>query len=122
MNIRIKATNVMLSPSLSDYVNKCLGKVSGMIGDDTTAQCDVELARTTQHHQKGDIFKAEMHVVGANIDAYASAERQDLNMAINDVRDEIVRKIRSSRNKHMSYVRRGGARVKAMVKGLWPFK
>lgn len=122
MNIRVKTTNVALSPSLSDFVNKCLDKVSGMIKDDSTAQCDVELARTTQHHQKGDIFKAEMHITGEGIDAYASVERQDLNTAISDVRDEIMRKIRSGKSKHMSYVRRGGARMKAMIKGLWPFR
>ena len=121
MNIRVKATSITLSPSLSEFVNKCLGKVSGMISDDSTAQCDVELARTTQHHQKGDVFKAEIHIVGEGIDAYASVEREDLNTAINDARDEIIRKIRSNKGKRMSYIRRSGAMVKAMVKGVWPW-
>lgn len=121
MNIRIKATNITLSPVLSEYVNKGLSKVSKIVDDDPTVQCDVELGRTSQHHQKGDVFKAEIHVTGDGLDAYASVEREDLNLAINDVRDEIIRKIRSGKGKHLSYVRRSGARVKAMIKGIWPW-
>ncbi len=121
MNIRVKATNVTLNPALSDYINKSLGKVAKILENDPTAQCDIEVARTTQHHQKGDIFKAEVHIVGEGVDAYATAEREDLNTAITEARDEIISKIRSSKGKRISYVRRSGARVKAMVKGLMPW-
>ncbi|MCX6715564.1 MAG: ribosome-associated translation inhibitor RaiA [Candidatus Taylorbacteria bacterium] len=121
MNIRIKTTNVVLSPALSEYVNKCLDRVGNIVGEKTNVQYDVELARTTNHHQKGDVFMAEVHIVGGVIDAYASVERSDLNQAINDVRDEIIRELRSGKSKRMSYVRRGGARMKAMIKGIWPW-
>ena len=121
MNIRVKTTNVTLSQALSDYVNKCLSRVSKIVSSDSTVQCDVELARTSKHHQKGDVFMAEIHIVGEGIDAYASVERKDLNLAIGDMRDEIVRKLKAGKSKHLSYVRRGGAKVKAMIKGIWPW-
>jgi len=121
MDIRIKTTDIVMSPALSDYANKCLDKVSKTVGDDPTIQCDLELARTTKHHLKGDVYCAEIHIVGEGIDAYASVDREDLNLAINDVRDEIVHKLRSDKGKRISYVRRGGAKVKAMIKGLWPW-
>jgi len=121
MNIRVKATNVTLSESLSDYVEKCLSKVAKAVGGDPTIQCDIELARTTAHHQKGDIFKAEIHLVGNGLDAYASVEREDLNLAVSDVRDEIINELRIGKSKRASYLRRSGARVKAMMKGVLPW-
>ncbi len=121
MNIRVKATNVTLSPVMSEYVNKSLAKVEKAVGNDPAIQCDVELARTTAHHQKGDIFRVDIHIVGSGLDEYASADREDLNVAVMDARDEIIRKLRTGKGKRISYVRRSGARVKAMMKGLLPW-
>lgn len=122
MNINIKTTNVTLTAPITDYVNKRLKKISKLLEDDTTAQCDMELARTTEHHQKGPIFKAEIHIVALNKNLYATAEREDLYAAIDGVRDEILRELKENKEKNISFIRRGGARVKAMVKGLWPWK
>lgn len=111
-----------MTPALNEYVNQTLGKVSKLIDSDPTVQCDVEVGRFTNNHHKGDVFKAEVHIVGNGIDAYATSENQDLNQAILNTREEILSKIRSVKGKRLAYVRKGGAKVKAMVKGLWPFK
>ncbi len=121
MNTRIKATNVTLSPAISEYVTKRLDKVSRLVGGDPSVMCDIELSRTTGHHQKGEIFRAEVHIVGAGLDIYASAEHEDLYSAIDDVRDEITREFHAKKGKRMSLIRRSGARMKEMVKGVWPF-
>lgn len=121
MNINLKGTNVSLSKSISDYVDKRLAKMGKILGRDESVQCDVELARTTGHHQKGEIFRAEVHIVGKGRNIYASAEREDMYSAIDGVRDEVMRELQSGKAKRLSFVRRGGARVKAMVKGLWPW-
>lgn len=121
MNIRIKGTNITLTPGITDYVNSTLEKLSRFLGQDPSITCDVELARTTKHHQKGDIFKAEVHIISPDVEAYATSENEDLNLAIADVRDEIENKLRSNKNKKISYMRRSGAKVKAMMKGLVPW-
>jgi len=121
MNTRIKVTNVELTPSLSEFVNRSLGKVEKIVSKDPAAICDLELSRTTAHHQKGDVYRAEIHVVGGGYDAYAEAEEEDLSYAISEVRDEIVKKLRSGRSKYMNNIRRSGARVKAMLKGFVPW-
>ncbi len=122
MNIHIKTTNVTLTPEISDYANKRMNKVLKLLQNDTTAQCDIELARTTSHHQKGDIFKAEVHIVAINKNLYASAEKEDLYVAIDIVRDEILRELNQNKEKQVSFVRRQGARVKDMIRGMWPWK
>lgn len=122
MNTHIKTTNVTLTEAISNYVNKRLEKIDKLTSDDTSVQCDVELGRTTAHHNKGDIFRAEIHIVGANgLNIYSSIEKEDLYVAIDEVRDAVLREFKASRKKNTSRIRRGGAKIKAMMKGMWPW-
>jgi ribosomal subunit interface protein len=122
MNIHIKTTNITLTDAISDYVNKRLEKIEKLTSDDPSAQCDVELGRTTAHHNKGEVFKAEIHLVGAaGLNIYTSVEREDLYVAVDEVRDAVLREFTSTRKKNTSRVRRGGARIKEMMKGMWPW-
>ena len=121
MNINIKATNISLTPSISEYTGKRFEKIAKLLKSDQSTQCDIELARTTEHHNKGDIFRAEIHIVGKGKNLYASSDQADLYVAIDMVRDEILRELKSKKEKRQSFIRRGGANLKAMVKGLWPW-
>ncbi|MDE2038024.1 MAG: ribosome-associated translation inhibitor RaiA [Patescibacteria group bacterium] len=121
MNINIKATGISLTPAISEYADKRLAKAVKLLGSDPAFIADLELAKTSAHHQKGDIFRAEIHIVGKGKDLFAAAEDADLYAAIDGMRDEIVREIRASKGKSLSVVRRSGAMVKSMVKGLWPW-
>lgn len=121
MNTNVKAGSIELTPAISEYLDKRLSKIEKLLGGDPTVQCDVELSRTTGHHNKGDIFRAEIHIVGSGKDIYVAREETDLYAAIDVVRDEVLREIKAKREKQISLVRRGGARMKAMMKGLWPF-
>ncbi len=123
MNINIKTTNIDLTPAISDYVSKRLEKLEKVIDKkDTSIICDVEIGKTTDHHQKGDIFRAEIHLVGRGLNAYASSEKADLFSAIDAVKYEVYETISSDKGKKVSLVRRGGLKVKNMLKGLWPWK
>ncbi len=122
MNTNVKTTNISLTPAISEHITKRLEKISKLVESDPAVKCDVEVGRTTGHHNKGDIFRAEIHIVGSHKNAYASAEQSDLYTAIDIVRDDIVRELTGAKEKYTSRVRRGGARVKAMMKGMWPWK
>ena len=121
LNIKIKTTGISLTDSISKYAEKRLANVSKILGGDPSFICDLELGKTSAHHQKGDIFRDEIHIVGKGKDLYASAEDKDLYTAIDVMRDEILRELKASKGKRLSFIRRGGARVKSMVKGLWPW-
>jgi ribosomal subunit interface protein len=121
MNTKIKTTGITLTPSISEYTDKRLLKVSKIVGGDPSVICDVELAKTTAHHKNGEIFRAEVHIVGKGKDVYASAEDEDLYAAIDAVRDEVVRELRAGHGKRLAFIRKGGAQMKAMMKGLWPW-
>jgi len=121
MNTNIKVTGITLTPSITDYATKRMDKVTKLLESDPTIQCDIELGKTTEHHNKGEIFRAEVHIVGAGKNLYASAQKSDLYSAIDAVRDEVLRELHAGKGKRISLVRRSGARVKNMVKGLWPW-
>jgi ribosomal subunit interface protein len=118
MNINIKTSNISLTDAISDYTSKRLESVKQFLASDPTVRCDVELGRTTNHHKNGDIFRAEIHITGKDKDFYASAEEVDLYKAIDMVRDEIQREVRSEKSRKISLLRRGGAKIKNLIKGL----
>lgn len=118
MHTNIKTTNISLTEAISDYTSKRLDAITQFFKDDTTVKCDIELGRTTRHHNKGDIFRAEIHIVGKDKDLYASAEEEDLYKAIDMVRDEMLRVIKNSKEKKQSLIRRGGAKIKNILKGI----
>lgn len=118
MNIQTKATTLSLTPAISEYVERKLSPIAKFFENDSTVRCDVELAKTTNHHNKGDIFKAEVHIVAKDKNIYASVEKEDLYVAIDLVKDDVMREIKNSNAKHRSLIRRGGAKIKEMIKGL----
>lgn len=122
MNPNIKTTGITLTPAISSYINKNLEKVYRLVANDQSARISVEVGKTTSHHNKGDIFRAEIRISGAGKDFYASSEKPDLYTAIDDVHNEIVREITSGKDRKLSRMRRGGAKVKAMMKGLWNWR
>lgn len=121
MNINIKTTGITLTDAISAYVTKRLDKIAKLTDTDPTVQCDLELARTTAHHNKGDIFRAEIHLVGTGMNIYTSVERTDLYAAIDEVRDGVLRELKAGKDKYTSHIRRGGAKIKSMMKGMWPW-
>lgn len=118
MNINIKTTNISLTDAISDYTTKRLESVKHLLANDSTVRCDVELGRTSAHHRNGDIFRAEIHITGKDRNLYASAEESDLYKAIDMVRDEMLREVRSGKAKRVSLFRRGGAKIKNLLRGI----
>ena len=119
MKIQIKTTSFPLTPAISDYVEKRMASVKAFFKDDATTRCDIELGRTTTHHKHGDIFRAEVHIVAKDTNIYACVEKEDMYAAIDAVRDDLLREVKSGKDKKRSLMRRGGAQVKNIIKGIW---
>lgn len=123
MQITIKATNIELTEAIRDYVNKKFNAVSKFVRkSDESVLCRVEVGKVTHHHKKGEVFRAEgrIHVDGKEL--YAASEMEDLYAAVDDVKDELVRVLTSTKEKKMDMVRKGGARIKNMLKGLYDWR
>ncbi len=123
MKINIKATAIELTPAITDYVEKKIGAIEKYLNkDNTDLVAQVEVGRSNQHHKSGDIFRAEVHIIGAGLNLYAVSEQADLYAAIDLVKDEIVHNALQVKGKKETMTRRGGRIIKGMMKSLNPFK
>ena len=119
MDINIKATNIKLTPDISDYLDKRFRTLSKYINhEDTSVLLSVEVGKTTDHHLSGDIFRAEINLHISGADFRAVSEQGTLYSAIDDAKDEMTRELRRHKRKRLHLMRRGGARVKAFIRGV----
>lgn len=117
MKINKKATNFSLTPAIDDYVEKKLETLEKFFKDVSGVLVNVEVGKTSSHHKSGDIFKAEIHLMANGEEYYASAETEDLYASIDEVKDGIVRELTSRRKKAVRLLRKGGAKIKNMLRG-----
>jgi len=113
MKIVIKATNIELNQALKDYIEEKINDLerflevfeeetyyNGFFGKGKPrVEAWVEVGRTTFHHQKGQVFRAEvqMHLPKKSIRAEAIAD--DLKLAVVEVKDELQRQLKKYKNK-----------------------
>lgn len=120
MKINEKVTNIEITTEIRDYLYKKLEHVEKFLDPaDESVLCDVELGKTTNHHKSGDVFKTEinLHIAGKNLRAVS--EMSDLFSSIDVAKDDIVRSLQVNKDKRISLVRRGGAKIKNIVKGIF---
>lgn len=120
MRINEKATNMVITPEIKDYLYKKLAHLEKFLNpEDESVLCEVELGKTTRHHKSGEVFKTEinLHIAGKNLRAVA--EEEDILASIDIVKDEMVRELLSNKDKKLSLLKRGGARVKNIIKGIF---
>lgn len=115
----VKGTNLELTPAIDAAVEKLALTLDRYVDPtDTSALIEVEVARTTNHHRSGDVFRAEANFHSRIGSLRAEAEKEDLYAAIASVKDEIVESLRSKKSKKIDFVRRSGLKLKNMLKGL----
>jgi putative sigma-54 modulation protein len=122
MKINIKSTNMELTDTISQYVHDKLESIDKLINDVVGAFAQVEVGKESNHHHKGDVFKAEINLRADGVTHYAVIVKDNLYSAIDELRDEISEKIKSKKDKDRSRFKKGALVIKNMVKGLWPWK
>lgn len=116
METKIKTTNFEITPSIRTYLQEKLNALDKFLPNDESIFADVELAKTTKHHQKGDIFKAEVNLKVPGRLIRAVAEEWDLHVAIDAMKDELQREITGNKEKNISLYRRGARLLKKLLR------
>ncbi len=117
MKIDLKAKNLEITPGIQDYLQEKLDGLDKFLSKDESIFADVELAKTTRHHRKGDIFKAEVNLKMPGRLIRAAAEEWDLRAAIDAVKDELHREIITNKEKKLSFYKRGARLLKKLLRG-----
>jgi len=116
MKINIKATNIELNDSLRFWVQEKIGELEKFLGvfgsEDLIAgekekvELWVEIGKTTKHHLKGDVFRAEVQLYLPKKSLRAEAINVDLRTAINEAKDELQREIKQYKGKRLDKARK----------------
>jgi len=96
MKISIKATNLDSTPALKEYVEDKIGALGKFIKRwdlEGAVEIWLEVGRTTKHHNKGDVFRAEADLRLPGKILRAEEQDSDVRVAIDRVRDKLKREI-----------------------------
>mgnify|MGYP001615350947 FL=1 len=96
MNIKLKFTNLESTVAIETYADTKFGmlkKVLSHLDPDDMADLHLELAHTTMHHQKGNVYavKANLHIPGKIFQI--SEEADNLYSAIDIAKDTLYRSV-----------------------------
>ena len=112
MNIIIKTKNLELTDSLRAYNNK---RIDGLKKFIDVSEDSLEIQKETNHHRKGDIFKAEAAIAVPGKMLVAQAQGDDLGKAVTKVRDELKQEIKKYKVKKIELPRRAAKKSRDQV-------
>ncbi|HEC94267.1 MAG TPA: hypothetical protein ENI56_02780 [Candidatus Kaiserbacteria bacterium] len=79
------------------------------------ARLTIDISKETKQ-RNGRIFKVTGNLIIGAEHYTASTSAETLEQAIDEVRDEILRLLRSSRGKSIRMLRKGGAKIKSLLR------
>ena len=127
MKITIKTTNLKLTPALRSYVEEKIGGLEKFIQKiglkdrlfkkgKPSYEAWVEIGRTTRHHHKGRIFRAECQIRFPGKSIRVESLKEDLHLAVDEVKDELQRELKRYVGKRTSRYRRTARRMKGLIR------
>ena len=120
INISIKGRNIELTNAVEKYARKKVSTLEKHIKmkEDTTVFAQVELGKEVRDQMTGDIFVASIDLDVAGEVYHVEVEQNDLYAAIDEMKSEVTRVVRSSQNKKKDLFRRGSLKIKEMFRGM----
>lgn len=128
MKINIKATNLDLTPAIKQYIEEKVGGLEKLLSSKSidwdpeigrpTVEAFVEISRTTKHHHKGPVFRAEINVPmpGQGKVLRAEAEQWDIRVAIDQIKDEIQIELKKYNHSQNAKFKRGSRMIKNLLR------
>lgn len=116
LNKQIKITGMEMTPSIQDYVHKKVDALTKFIDTEVEALAEIEIGRTTNHHHKGDVYKAEINLTLGKDRFRADVTESDLYTAIDMMKDRIVEEVATKKDKNHSLIRKEQKEIKDALK------
>lgn len=110
MKIEIKYTQFQPADNIEEYAMKRLGSLARFLKSfekNTEIIMFVEIARSTKHHRKGDVFYAEAMFQADGKTMRAEATASDMRLALDEVKEKLKKEIRRYKDKLIEARRKG---------------
>ena len=115
MDIRIKTTDYELTSETREYLDDRIASLEKFLSDNaSTARCEIELGRAGGGQRHGaNMWFAEIRIMSpGSTPVYAHNSASTVNAAIDDVKEEIERQLRSEKKLHIRLMRKTGSAIK----------
>jgi len=118
MKIIIKTTNIKLKSRTKEFIYQKIGSLDKfLIGKSKeVAETKVDIGKTTEHHQKGDIFRAEININLSGRYIRTEAEAWSLKVAVNKAKDDAQRELKKYKKKQEAKYKRGARKAKKLLR------
>ena len=119
MRHNIKTSDFVMTPAIKDYIEKQIAHLDKFVNlnDKELPMCYVEIGKTTGHHKKGELFRAELTIHIGSASLRAEQKEEDLYTALDTVTEEMTEELKTFKDRKISLIKKGGAKVKCIVKG-----
>ena len=116
MQTNIKATELVLTPALKVYIEQKMAVIERLLKRfDASGQPELwlEVARTTRHHHRGDVFMAEATLRLPSKILRAKQEADNIRAAVDEVQSKLRLEIDKYKTQKVDRVRKISARQKS---------
>lgn len=119
MDIRTKATDYVITPEVSAYLDERLAAIEKMLGDESAAaRCEVEIGRAAGNQRHGDhSWFAEFIISVPGRDRIIARNNEaTVNAAIDNAKDEALAQLRTEKQTSRRMLRKTGAAIKRLMR------
>jgi ribosomal subunit interface protein len=119
MDIRIKTSDYEMVPAVAAYLDEKIAAIEKHLGAESeTARCEVEIGKAAGGQRHGEnIWFAEINLsIPGGLIVRATNHADNVNTAIDDAKDELVRQVRTEKQVHRRVLRKSGAAIKRLLR------
>lgn len=119
MRVIIKGTHTEITFAVRRYLEEKIIKSLNKFltsNENNMPLVEIEFERTTRHHQKGKVWRAEANVTFGKHILRAEASGEDPREAIDILQEEIVREVRRFKEKGATKNRKSARKVKKRLR------
>lgn len=97
--IQIYSPNLKLTKQVKDHIRRELKNLEKFYDGQVASKIKVEIGKTTLHHKKGKIYRAEINLPAFGRMLRAEEEAKNIHTAINIIKEEMERQIKKFKEK-----------------------
>lgn len=110
-SVHYKYNNLEAGEKLANLMDQKLAPLGKLLPEDAPVSCEVEFEKVSPH-QHGRVHRVEANLTVNGVLHRTEAVEETFEQAIDEVRDELNKKLRRSKDKSVSMLRKAGQRVK----------
>lgn len=115
-NLTIHCKDFDLTDAIKTYAEEKVKSLEKYLSDDRDISTyNLRLGKTTNHHNAGKIFYAELAIAAPHKHYDAKIEEEDIYAAIDLLKDEMARNIKSYREKQRTVSRHDAQKFKEKI-------